>query len=78
MALSRKRKLDSRLVTRLLLHNKKGSHLQTAERMYLSARSKGLCKFLTFRKEGELSSKKKGDADVSKKMVRMIGKMNLR
>lgn len=40
MALSRKRKLDSRLVTRLLLHNKKGSHLQTAERMYLSARSK--------------------------------------
>lgn len=40
MALSRKRKLDSRLVTRLLLHNKNGSHLQTAERMYLSARSK--------------------------------------
>lgn len=73
MALSRKRKLDSRLVTRLLLHNLKDLRLQTAEKMCMCS-LKGVCKFLTFRKEGELSSKKKGDAELSKKMVCMICK----
>lgn len=32
-------------------------------------------KFLTPRKEGEISSKKKGDAEVSKKMVRKINRL---
>lgn len=78
MALSRKRKLDSRLVTQLLLHNLRDSHLQTAEKLCLSAQSKSVCTFSIFRKEGELSSKKKGDAELSKKMVCMICKSNHR
>lgn len=76
MALSRKRKLDSRLVC---ICTTKKAHICKLLRECICLHGlKGLCKFLTFRKEGELSSKKKGDADVSKKMVRMIGKMNLR
>lgn len=36
-----------------------------------------MCELFTFRKEGELSNKKKVDAELSKKMVFMIVKLIL-
>lgn len=84
MALNRKRKLDSRLVIQQLLQhqNLKTQNIKLSpkkadklvSKWFVCTILKDTHKFLTPRKEGEISSKKKGDAEVSKKMVRKINR----